>query len=246
MRAISRLMPTVRSAGSSPGSLALIFLFVLPPHLQADPIQVTYSTNGAVGATSLDGQPVVYWPNWPSGAQQPVNSPGIDGTPAISFQGISNGVLAAGQPFDLGQFVLGPMAPGTTTTYTDTPFQITFTEQTIGGEVPSPNATPIVIAGFLSGTVTAGQPLNLSEAFITWAFPPENGPPFATTLAPFRVGSLMDYLYISEGDDGQVIQGELNLVEIVPEPSSLAIFGLVGIVLVRCRRWPSSRHERAS
>src|SRR5271157_3953467 len=47
---------------SAPGAfiVALAFTLGLSSRVHADPIRVTYSTTGVVGATSLDGSPVLY------------------------------------------------------------------------------------------------------------------------------------------------------------------------------------------
>jgi hypothetical protein len=69
--------------------VALAFTLGLSSRVHADPIRVTYSTTGVVGATSLDGSPVAYWPDSPAGSQTPGGTVGIVGSPVISFQGVS-------------------------------------------------------------------------------------------------------------------------------------------------------------
>ncbi len=212
-------------------ALTLVLSFVSSAH--ADPIQVNYSTEGVVGATSLYGSPVLYWPIPPVGPQPPMGSAGIDGAPVISFQGVNNSTLTTGQPFNLGQFVVAPMPAGTSTTYSNTPFQIAFTEHTVNGAAPSPNATPVVLDGWLSGTVSANSSSNIHmyiDGFITSV----NGSPFPTTVPAFRAGAYQNYLYIvSVGGTYSPIEAELNLVQSVPEPSAIIIFGAVGLALFR-------------
>lgn len=207
---------------------------VLAPASQADPIQVTYSTAGVVGEVSLDGAPVI---NWPSN----LGPSGIEGTPVISFQGISNGTLTTGQPFALGQFVVGSMPSGMSTTYEHVPFQIAFTEHTVGGAVVPSNGTPLILDGFLNGTLTAGASPQLNLNFDTFSFNPEQGPPFPTNIVPSRTGDFTSYLSVITGDDINVpIQAELNLVHSAPEPSTIIIFGVVGFALARYR-WRRSQ-----
>jgi hypothetical protein len=194
----------------------------------ADPIQVTYTTEGVVGETSLYGSPVVYWPIASAGSRSTTTSDGINGAPVMSFVDINNGELTAGQSFSLGQFAVTPMAAGTSTTYTNTPFQIAFTERTINGVLPSPNATPVVLHGWLSGSVNASGSSNIRLSIDTFETTPESGPPFPTTAPPFRVGDTENYLYVlSVGGADSPIQAELNLAQSAPEPGTLVIFGVL-------------------
>ncbi len=185
--------------------------------MQADPIQVTYSTVGVLGDASLDGTPVLEWPSY-------LGPSGIDGTPVISFQGVSDATLTTGQPFDLGQFTVDSMPAGSTTAYNHVPFQIAFTEHAVDGAVVPSNETPIILDGFLNGTLVAGSPPQFVLNFNTYAFAPEDAPPFLTTTTPFRTGNLMNYLWVDGGIDGQMLQGVLNTEHAAAEPGSLAIF----------------------
>jgi hypothetical protein len=213
--------------------LIVAITLLLGPALpvQADPIQATYSTTGVVGLAGLDGSPVVY-------GGGPVGSAGIDGTPVISFQGVSNGTLTSGQLFDVGQFVVGSMPAGTSTTYSNTPFQIAFTEQSVNGLAPSPNQTPVVIAGWLNGTVTAGSPLGLSVNYEPVQFPdnPFNGLPLPW-IFPFQTGNLLnDFAIANPGNGGQVIQAALYTEQSVPEPTTLVFFACIfGLFVCRWR-----------
>ena len=220
-------------------ALALTLTSSLGSSAHADPIQVTYSTEGVVGLTSLDGAPVVY-------GGSPLGSAGIAGAPAISFRGVTNGTLTTGQPFDLGQFVVGPVPAGTTTTYTQTPFQIAFTEQTVNGVAPSPNQTPIVLDGWLNGTVTAGSQLHLAVSFNAAIFPAINlfdiplPPPL---VSPFQTGSLLnDFTLTNQGNDGQMIQAALYTEQVAPEPTTLVCFACVSGFLVY--RWRVNARQR--
>jgi len=227
---------------SAPGAfiVALAFTLGLSSRVHADPIRVTYSTTGVVGATSLDGSPVVYWPDSPAGSQTPGGSVGIVGAPVISFQGVSNGTLVAGQPFNLGQFVVSTMPDGTSTTYNHTPFQIAFTEQTINGAAPSPNGTPVVLDGWLSGTVNAHSPLELQLGLNGFDIPVQ-GTPFPMTIPAFQAGNNLNYLLVLSPDStDNMLQAQLNMVQSVPEPGAILVFGAVAVALLHFgrRRFP--------
>ncbi len=195
---------------------------LLAPPVLADPIQVVYSTSGTVGTAGLTGAPV------------------------FSFQGVSNGAITTGQPFNLGQFVTdGPPSPGGTD-YVNTPFQITFTVQTINGVAPSPNDSPVTLDGLLNGTIPFNSTPFVHMNFDSFEFVPEDGPPFPTTVTPFLTGSYMNYLYITSGPDVYApVQAELNLVQNVPEPSAIIIFGIIGATLFGLSRQGSINPVRS-
>ncbi len=220
-------------------ALTLVLGFVSSAH--ADPIRVTYTTEGVVGASSLYASPILYWQRVPPGSQSQTGPVGIDGMPVISFQGVNNGTLTDGQPFSLGQFVVAPMPAGTSTTYTNTPFQIAFTEHTVNGAAPSPNATPVVLDGWLSGTVSANSSSDIHIG-INSVLIPVQGTAFPITIPAFRAGDYQNYLYIvSAGGTYSPIEAELNLVQSVPEPGAIVIFGLVGVALIHYHRRRSPR-----
>jgi hypothetical protein len=91
------------------------------------------------------------------------------------------------------------MPDGTSTTYNHTPFQIAFTEQTINGAAPSPNGTPVVLDGWLSGTVNAHSSLEL-QAGLYLSDILVQGTPFPITVPVFHSGNYVNYLYIAFGD----------------------------------------------
>jgi hypothetical protein len=114
----------------------------LAARAQADP--VPYHTLGEV------------WP-WQYGHG---GVPGVNGPSAITFQGISNGILQPGAPFELGQFVVSPLPDGVAATYTHTAFTIEFDPDPPQNDPVGPNDVPfssLRIEGELNGTVTGGQ-----------------------------------------------------------------------------------------
>ncbi len=201
--------------------IALIaFLSVRVPAALADPIQAMYSTTGTVGTA------------------------GIDGPPVVSFSGISSGTLTAGQPFNLGDFVILVMPVNGPTTYNNTPFELTFTEHTVNGAIPSPNQTPVTLNGWLNGTVNSGSSPNLVANFVITQFPATTSSPVPlTTIEPFQTGSLLNGLYVTSwSENGQPIIGELSTERIVPEPGMIALYAVTGSLLV-CR-WRIKAHSQ--
>jgi hypothetical protein len=171
-----------------------------------------------------------------------VDSFGVTGTPVVTFQGVANGSMTAGSTFSLGQFQIAAPPAGTTSTYLNIPFQILFKVESIGGEAPSPNQTPVVLTGFLEGSVSSKDGLtnsasNLKVFFNSPVYTPENYPPYPTTILPFQTGGYNNYLNVTgSGDNGQPIQAVMISAP-VPEPGSLAVFaGLVGLSAWRVRR----------
>lgn len=183
---------------------------------RADPIQTqaTYTTMGTIGST------------------------GIDGTPIVSFQGVSNGSLTTGQPFSLGEFVVASQPGGATTTY-DTPFQITFTVTNASGDPALPQATPVTLDG-----VVSTNSIGLVAAFLVGAEP---AGPLIGGLSPKALpsfiregGSIAYALYPTStqitleptSQNGGVfeVQGQLDPLN-VPEPTPLAMLLAVGTIL---------------
>jgi hypothetical protein len=202
-----------RFKSTLPGLIAfLVITLTSDPTLQANPIHATYSTSGTIGTA------------------------GLSGTPVFSFQGVSDRTLTTGQPFDLGQFVTTGPPSASGTTYVNTPFHITFTVQTLNGVATSPNGSPVVLDGWLNGTLSPNTTPFAHIYINTLAFSPEDGPPFPTNIAPFTTGSYVSYLSVLSQDLYKPIHAELNLVESVPEPGTILIFGMVGAALTRYRR----------
>jgi hypothetical protein len=171
-----------------------------------------------------------------------VDSFGVTGAPVVTFQGVANGSMTTGSTFSLGQFQIAAPPAGTTSTYLNIPFQILFKVESMGGEAPSPNQTPVVLTGFLEGTVSSKDGLtpsasNLKVFFNTPVYTPENYPPYPTTILPFQTGGYNNYLNVTgSGDNGQPIQ-VVMITAPVPEPGSLAVFaGLVGLSAWRAGR----------
>ena len=102
-----------------------------------------------VAAVGAGADPIVT--NETFGTTGTVGTDGVAGTPVVSFQGIDDGTLTTGTPFDLGRLVISALPQGASTTYTNTPFEIAFQTHTADGGVTSPNETPIAFSGWLKG-----------------------------------------------------------------------------------------------
>ena len=192
-----------------------------------------------VAAVGAGADPIVT--NETFGTTGTVGTDGVAGTPVVSFQGIDAGALTTGTPFDLGKFVVGTVPEGTSTTYTNTPFAITFQNHATDGGMPSNNGTPVILDGWLNGTVGSNSTSDLRVNFDVAAFNPEDGPPYPTTIRPFQTGSLINYLNLNQwGDNGQPIEAELNVTQAVPEPSTIVVFACIAGLIAR-RRYHADR-----
>ena len=83
-----------------------------------------------------------------------VGSTGVTGTPVISFNSVAAASFTAPSSFSLGEFLVAALPEGTSTSYSNTPFSITYLDQKVDGIVPTINETPVVLRGVLNGTVT--------------------------------------------------------------------------------------------
>ena len=81
---------------------------------------------------------------------------GVSGTNVVSFVPLSTGNtvdLSTGQTnVGLGNFVISPLAAGVTTTYSNTPVQISFMPASYGSTSVSSDP-PVVVSGMLNGVV---------------------------------------------------------------------------------------------
>jgi hypothetical protein len=205
------------------GTLAVAVIgFGGATHVYADPIQsqMTYSTSGTV------------------------ESAGVKGTGSVSFQGVSDGSLTTGSKFDLGHFVVSPAQDGSNTTYTQTPFDISLNIHSVDGSTSKITETPIIVQGWLNGSMNFSAVGNIIINYNSVNIIPEAGPPFPTTVQPFQIGDFTGYLNVNLGNvyaDGQPLVAELNLVQTVPEPGTLAIFACIAGFFVIQRRHRSTR-----
>lgn len=152
---------------------------------------------------------------------------GVTGTNVISFVPLSSGNsvdLSTGQTnASLGNFVISPLAAGVTTTYTNTPIQISFLPASYGSTSLGTDA-PVVVSGVLNGVVNGPS----SSTVIATLNPPPTGM-FSlggSSTAEFSIPTSTLLLAPSTSNSGvTTAQGLVTTSDVpVPEPSTIALF----------------------
>jgi hypothetical protein len=182
---------------------------------------MTYTTTGSIGTT------------------------GISGSPIVSFQGVTDGSLTTGMPFDLGTLVVTPPVSGPWPTYNEAPFQINFTVDTVNGSPVMSGQTSFTIGGSVYTSPGLGLIAQL-DVFAPFKGSPDQEHPAVSPII-FQIGSNTLDLYpaVSLFNLGQAgsaggpvtVQGEVDALN-TPEPSTLLIFVVCGAVAIvrRARR----------
>ena len=219
-----------------PTTVMVLGLFAQAPDAQADPI-VNYSTSGTIDST------------------------GVTGTPVISFNSVLNSSFNAPSSLSLGDFQVAALPNSQTTSYTNTPFHITYLANQVNGSAPDPNQTPIQVSGVLNGTITGGD-----QSDVKASFDPITNGTFTTgsfsnmlniadnplTLVPSTTNSgqtsaqafLQATMLNTPPDSGSGSTGTgggstgVGNSTTVPEPSTIALFltTLAGLGVHRARR----------
>jgi hypothetical protein len=169
-----------------------------------------YSTSGRIGVT------------------------GISGPNVISFNSVAQASFEAPSSLSLGEFLVAALPAGISTTYTNTPFQISYIDQSVDGNNPGTNQTPIMLTGLLNGTVTGP-----SQSSVVATFNP-------IPINEFQTGNFQNILSLqnsslslvpSTTNGGQTTAQAQIIVKAapVPEPATIAIF-LTAIAGVGLRR----------
>ncbi|HWE34949.1 MAG TPA: PEP-CTERM sorting domain-containing protein [Isosphaeraceae bacterium] len=181
------------------------------------PQPLSYSTSGAIDTTN------------------------VSGTNAISFHSMGMTTVPGTNSIDLGQFQVTALPPGTTATYANTPFTITFLPQQGGAA-----GAPVVLNGVLNGVVDG------SSSNVTVSFPPPAGTvqiqpfPGPPLKVDFGLGGMTDTLTVANstfdlspaaGGGVTSVLGQVGAAS-VPEPATVAIFltAIAGAGLRRRRR----------
>ncbi len=179
--------------------------------------QMTYSTSGTVGTS------------------------GVDGTGSVSFEGVTDGTLTTGTPFNFGRFVPSPAQDGSVTTFMYTPYDIYVT---LRDSSPDGGKATIHYRGDINGSTSESR---LYGFGVNMAMPvafPEDGPPFPRNFDLFSIGNYTGYLQVDFGGNfarDQPMMANLRLAQTVPEPSLLAVFGCAAAFFVIQRRHRAAR-----
>jgi hypothetical protein len=176
---------------------------------------------------------------------------GISGTNVISFVpvGTTNNPYAEVDPnsnLPLGSFQVAPLPAGQSTTYTNTPFQISFIPNSYGGSTLT-NVTPVMLTGTLNGQVTGDYQSNVTVAFNSVA----NG--------TFEMGGIPSTINVLQNDQKLLVPASAggtttleativtstnpNPEAAAPEPSTIALF-LSTIGGLGLRRYVLSRRRQ--
>jgi len=171
-----------------------------------------------------------------------IDSTGVTGVGAISFNSVSSGQFSNPSSFSLGEFQVAELPEGTSTTYTDTGFSITFLSKLIDGVEPVPNATPVEIKGVLNGTVNGSNQSSVVATFDKTTIPDFETGLYTNTLSVPDINlSLVPSTSNSGRTTAQAFLVATPNAPPVPEPTTIALFltTLAGLGLrhrVRARR----------
>jgi hypothetical protein len=175
---------------------------------------------------------------------------GIAGTNVISFVpvGTTNNPYAEVDPssnVSLGSFQVAPLPDGQTTSYTNTPFQISFIPNSYAGTKLT-DATPVMVTGTLTGQVTGDY-----QSSVTVSFNPVANGTFDMGGVPSTLNVLQnDQKLLVPASDGGTTTLEASIISsggpnneaAAPEPSTIALF-LSTIGGLGLRRYVLSRRR---
>ncbi len=192
-----------------------------------------------------------------------VESTGVTGSPSVRFVA-SSGVTGSSAPFSLGAFEVVPPGDGALTRYSRTPVTISYWTKAVDGASTAAGdgtaAPPMVIHGWLSGTVGGSSPAALSVLFDQGLQPDDPRFYQPRPLPPFPAGSSLGngngkppgFLSLNDGQslltlrtagDGLTpVPAAVELTASVPEPTSLLVFLVSGGALAAWR-WRSRGDE---
>jgi hypothetical protein len=203
--------------------------------------------------TGVKAAPLLYST---SGGLNLSTSDGISGTNVISFNGVSPSTIDPNSNVPLGSLQVAALPDGATTTYTNTPFQISFIPTTYDGmSLTGLNAVqPITLMGTLNGSVTGSTMANVSfsinsvsnGAFDLLGVPSTLNVPLnvATSLVPSSAGATTNSPGGITTLEGSITStGSPGSPSAAPEPSTIALF-LSTIGGLGLRRYVLSRRRQ--
>jgi hypothetical protein len=174
-------------------------------------------------------------------------SSGVSGANVISYVPITNAQIDASSNLPLGSFQVAALPSGQTTTYTNTPFSITFIPSAYSGTALS-NAGTVTVSGTLNGQITGPYQSSVGVAFS----PVANGS-FQLAGASSTLSMLQNdqkLLVPSSANNGvTTLEGTIKTVggnpeAPVPEPSTIALF-LSTVGGLGLRRYVLARRQRS-
>lgn len=155
-----------------------------------------------------------------------ISSSGVTGSNVISFNSVAGGSFLSPSSFSLGEFLVASLQVGQTTSYANTPFEITYIAKKVNGSELTVNDTPIKLTGVLNGKISGPNQSSVVATF----------DPLPTS--EFRTGDFLNTLTLSgsvllvpsSNNGGRTTaQGQLTSTyapppPAVPEPATVTIF----------------------
>jgi hypothetical protein len=182
-----------------------------------------------------------------STAGAPIVTTGVTGTNVISFVPVTGAQIDPSSNLPLGSFQVAALPDGQTTTYSNTPFQITFIPISLGGTAIS-NPNPITVSGTLNGQITG----NYQSSVAVKINPVADG--------SFQLAGASSTLSVLQNDQKLLVPasaggnttlegiitttGNFNPETPLPEPSTIALF-LSTVGGLGLRRYVLSRRQQS-
>jgi hypothetical protein len=174
-------------------------------------------------------------------------STGVSGANVISFVPITGAQTDASSNLPLGSFQVAALPAGQTTTYANTPFNITFIPSAYNGTTLT-NAATVTVSGTLNGQITGPYQSSVGVTFS----PVANG--------AFQLAGAASTLSMQQNDQKLLVPSSANngLTSVegviqtagggheapVPEPSTIALF-LSTVGGLGLRRYVLGRRQRS-
>jgi len=152
---------------------------------------------------------------------------GINGTNVISYVPVTNAEVDPSSNIPLGSFQVAALPTGQTTTYSNTPFEITFIPTSFSGTALQ-NSSPVTITGMLNGSLTGNY-----QSSVNVSFNPVSDGSFQLAGAASTLSMLQNdqKLLVPASAGGTTTlegiiatNGNFNPEAPVPEPSTIALF----------------------